>query len=135
MPLVSPITVEYSLESTVDRGEFVDLQETPDGRLQVILSSKGRDGFPMIEEIRREYGEWTALRFLLADRVSTDWELVPGRDLGIATVAPILGRDIERDLDGRVVSASRIYWYPMYLDLNAIDCLRHHGTLELLRAA
>ena len=120
---------------TMNRGKYVDLQETLDGNVHLVLNRRGRRDFPEIDAVHDFYGPQTAFSALLNDHVVNGWELVPGRDLGVATIAPILSRDIERDGDGTVISAGRVYWYRDYLDLDGIRELRRHGYLEFRRAA
>lgn len=115
---------------TANRGYYVQLQETPDGNLHIVLNARGREEFDEIASVRKQYGIRAALAVLLEDHLMNGWELVPPRDLGALTAAPILSREIERDLHGTVIAAGRVFWYPDYAVLDEIEELRRHGFLE-----
>lgn len=113
-----------------EQGLYVFLQETPDGNLQVMLNDRGRQDFGEIETVHSRYGARAALITLIADHLQNGWELVPPEDLGALTAAPILSREIERNLFGQVVTAGRVYWFPEYAVLDEIEELRRTGNLE-----
>ena len=100
--------------STTDRGYYVDLQKTDDGNLNILLTQTGRATFSDIELERNQYGTLAALHALLEDHLANGWELVPPQDIGALTDAPILSDQIERNDEGDVMHAGRVYWYPQY---------------------
>lgn len=112
-------------------GRFVHLRETPHGNLDLVLSQSGREEFPAIESIRKRHGNRPALIVLLADHLASGWELVPPEDLGTPALGPILGREIERDAYGAIITAGRLYWYPEFPIYDEIDELHRQGFLEL----
>jgi hypothetical protein len=123
-----------SARRKADRGFYVDLHESPDGYLHVLLNCRGREEFGTITAIHDQYGIRAALIALIDDHLQGAWELVHGRDLGALTSGPILSRDIERDLDGTIVTAGRVYWYPDFAVLDEIEELYRHGFLEFRSA-
>lgn len=109
---------------------IVQLHETPEGNLDLLLSDGGLRTLSEIEAIRDKYGGRARLFAILRDHFLCGWELVSGGDLGVLTAAPILSREIERDLDGTVVGIGRLYWYPHFPVLDEIEELRRHGWIE-----
>lgn len=127
--------IQDTPQRATERGFYVHLHETPDGNLHIVLNERGRDEFDEIQSIRNQYGIRAALAVLLEDHLTNGWELVPPRDLGALTSAPILSREIERDIRGTIVAAGRVFWYPDYAVLDEIEELRRHGFLEFRGAA
>ncbi len=115
---------------TTYHGRYVHLRETPHGDLDLVLSAEGQDVFPSIDSIRCRYGNRPALATLLADHLEWGWELVDPQELGAFTLSPILSREIERDSDGAIVVAGRLYWQADLPVVDPIDELRRRGFLE-----
>lgn len=80
--------------------------------------------FRPIEQIRDAEGINAALLALLEHHLANGWEMVPPKDLGALTSAPILSDEIERDEDGQITAAGRVYWYPDYAVRDEIQELR-----------
>jgi hypothetical protein len=97
-----------------EHGFYVDLRKTGRGDLEILLNETGQKSFEEIQGIRDRYGIHAALDALLEDHLQTGWEIVPPEDICALTSAPILSDEIERDEEGRVTKAGRVYWYPDY---------------------
>ena len=117
-----------------NQGFYVHLHETPDGKLDLVLSGRGRQEFSGIAAIRDRYGTRAALAVLLDDHLHNGWQFVPPSDIGAFTSGPLLSREIERDASGAVIAAGRVYWFPAYTVLDEIEELRRNGFVEFWAA-
>lgn len=104
--------------------EYVDLRQTAQGDLEIALNESGEREFETIEEVRAKLGINAALETLLEDHLCNGWEMVPPEEIGALTSAPILSDEIERDEEGRIVTAGRVYWFPEYQVCDEIEELR-----------
>ena len=57
-------------------------------------------------------------------------QLLRSRRACAGTSGPILSREIERDANGSLISAGRVYWFPAFAVLDEIEELRRHGFIE-----
>ena len=82
--------------------------------MNILLTQTGRAEFSDIELERNQYGTFAALHALLEDHLANGWEFVPPEDICALTAAPILSDEIERNDEGEITDAGRVYWYPQY---------------------
>lgn len=109
-------------------GAYVDLVKEA-GDLDIRLSARGRIEFADIEAIRDTLGTHEALYRLLEDHLANGWEMVQPEEIGALTSAPILSDEIERNEEGKITSADRVYWYPSYQVSDVIAELRAQGMV------
>ena len=105
-------------------GFYVDLENTDEGNLEIVLNADGQKEFKTIEEIRSAHGIDAALETLLEDHLGNGWEIVPPQEIGALTSSPILSDEVERDDEGKVREVGRVYWYPDYQVRDEIEALR-----------
>lgn len=76
-----------------------------------------------------------SLEDALEPLTNNGWEWVTPAEVGALTSAPIIARDVERDVDGQLVSVGRMYWYPAYAVNDPLDDLVQDGVLVLSAAS
>jgi hypothetical protein len=103
--------VNGNLEIRADeeyRGELMAMQEDWDQR--------GVDADSRLAEVLEHY-------------LANGWEWVQPEEIGALTAAPILSDDVERDDEGKIVKAGKVYWYPQYEVFDPLEQLIQTGSV------
>jgi len=104
-------------ENRQHHGEYVVLEETPEGNLRMTLTEEGHRE---AEEVRATPEE-DALAGLLEDHFGAGWEWVSPEEIGALTSAMILTNDATRDDNGELTGIGRVYWDPQYQVRNTVE--------------
>lgn len=81
---------------------------------------------------KAKYWDFMDLMEPLVTNDEYDW--VNAEDVGALTSGPLLGKGVERDDEGNVVSVEAVFYYNMYAIRSPMDDLITHGQVVWLRA-
>jgi len=117
--------------SAIERGAYIDLQKTSNGKLKISLTDEGRRALDEFEQIRDKFGIDTAIRELLEEHLGSGWEEILPEEIGALTSAMLIADDVERDDDGRIIRIGRVYWNPYYAVTDEVQELRERSHVVL----
>ncbi len=115
--------------SAYQHGRLVNLEETDDGNLRIILNTAGEKWFDMIRETRDRLGIDATLRVILDDFFKRNWQEVRPEEIGALTSAIIITTEAVRDQAGKLVRLGRVYWNPQYQVEDEIETLDTRGEV------
>jgi hypothetical protein len=114
----------------VYNGRYLELQEVEEG-LKLTLTPDGREE---IADLPETVLEDEILFTLLEDHLGNGWDLILPEDLGALTSGNILGRDIERDDENKIVHIGQVYWDSEYQVQSSVGQLKAGKSVTWQRA-
>lgn len=121
--------VEYAQKAPI-HGAYVTLSFDLQGNI-VLTGTRAARGE---SRFFRSQSSASALESLLEDILSNSaWEILRPEEVGALTDAPILGEEVERDEDGKLLRCKAVYWFPDYMVRDEIRAILQ-GSVTFERA-
>ncbi len=95
---------------------YTDLREGPSA-LYITLTLEGREEQPKTLEDALEY------------HLCNGWSMIQPEEIGALTDAPIIGIDVQRDDQGKLIHVGRAFWFPNYMVEDPLKTLLKKGTV------
>ena len=111
---------------------YIDVSEVDETTLRIVLTDEGRENWDEIIR-RKQGGGWDKAWLEVWEDVVCNslYAHVQPEQIGALTSSPLIGRDLEWDDVGELLTANKIWWYSNYQVIDPLDELFEQGYFEM----